>query len=72
MDKKLKLFIICCAIALAAVSSTIQVKADSSTHQLSSNTSTEISAGGGCVGCVGRGTCGVTRNGTILVGEWRE
>lgn len=69
MDKKLKLFVACCAIALAAVSSTIQVKADSSTHQLSSNTSTEISAGGGCVD---RGTCGVTRNGTILVGKWRE
>lgn len=69
MDKKLKLFVACCAIALAAVSSTTEVKADSSPHQLTSNTSTEISAGGGCVG---RGTCGVTRNGTILVGKWRE
>lgn len=69
MDKKLKLFVVCCAIALAAVSSTIEVKADSSPHQLSSNTSTEISAGGGCVGS---GACGVTRNGTILVGKWRE
>lgn len=69
MDKKLKLFVACCAIALAAVSSTIEVKAGSSSHQSSSNTSTEMSAGGGCVGS---GTCGVTRNGTILVGKWRE
>lgn len=69
MDKKLELFVACCTIALAAVSSTTEVKAGSSTHELSSNTSTEVSAGGGCVG---RGTCGVTRNGTILVGKWRE
>lgn len=73
MDKKLKLFVACCAIALAAISATTEVKADPSTSGATTIISTETPIDRGISGgCVGSGACGITRNGTALVGKWRE
>lgn len=71
MDKKLKLFVACCAIALTAVCSTTEVKAGAANYESTTTTiSTSTSSMGG--GCVGSGACGVTRKGTVLIGKWRE
>lgn len=68
MDKKLKFFVACCAIALAVISTTTEVKAGSAAMEQGSNRSHDLSP----AGCYGSGTCGITTKGTILVGKWRE
>ncbi len=72
MDKKLKLFAACCAIALTLAVSTSDGKAEGDTYQNGTTiTITENPpAGGGS--CVGDGVCGTTKNGTKLVGKWKE
>lgn len=72
MDKKLKLFVACCAIALTAICSTTKIEASASSS--ASNDNTTLTNGGTKTGggCVGKGTCGITPKGVILVGKWME
>lgn len=58
MEKKLKLFVACCATALTAVISTNDVKADPDPTPTTGTTTING-------GCVGDGVCGVTKKGTI-------
>jgi hypothetical protein len=59
MKTKFKIFVVCCGLALAGVLSTGISFADNSPKQTGS-------------GCSGDGICGITKNGTILIGKWYE
>lgn len=65
----MKLFVACCVIALTAICSTTEVKAGATSNEEASTFSQDLSASGRCVGS---GTCGITRKGTVLVGKWVE
>lgn len=60
MKNVLKLALVIWGFALATIASTTDVKA------------TDKPAVAGNPGCYSTGTCGVTTNGTILYGRWRE
>ncbi len=66
METFLKILIVCCVIALTGLCATKEVKADGRDF------STPPSNGNPKVGCVGQGRCGITKNGTLLIGKWRE
>jgi hypothetical protein len=57
MKNILKLGLVVCGFALATYATTTEAKAY------------EAPSGGGCYNS---GSCGVTSNGTILIGKWRE
>lgn len=70
MDVKLKFFIAICTVALTAVYSMSEVKVTAPRANFTTNT---IPPPADPVkGCYGSGVCGITSNGTILVGHWRE
>lgn len=72
MDKKLKLFVACCAMAMAVVCSTTEMRAVAS-RQTDDETTLTKEKGRQLSGmCVGNGYCGVTVRGTKLVGKWVE
>lgn len=58
MKNVFKLALVLCGFALATIASTEEVKAK------------EVSVAAG--GCYGNGACGMTSNGTSLIGKWRE
>lgn len=60
MDRKFKVFVAFCAVAVAVVFSMNEAKANKSS-------SSEMAKG-----CYGSGACGITSENTILVGKWRE
>ena len=68
MSKLFRLFVACCAMSLAALFTTATVNA-SSGGGFSSGDSSQTTAK---AGCVGKGACGITKHGTILIGKWRE
>lgn len=70
MDTKLKFFVACCAIALTTIFSTEIVKAGPADDDQDDDQPTMPDGPKG--GCVGDGACGITKNGTILIGKWRE
>ncbi|HIX86715.1 MAG TPA: hypothetical protein H9848_08950 [Candidatus Parabacteroides intestinigallinarum] len=61
MSKFFKLSAVLFGLALAFVAYVDDVKADPDTPTPK-----------GIGGCVGRGHCGTTANGTVLSGQWRE
>ena len=60
MKNILKLGLVLCGFTLATIATTTEVKAK--------ETITNVAAGG----CVGNGACGMTSQGTSLIGKWRE
>lgn len=61
MKNVLKLTLAVCGFALATIASTSEVKAGDKPSSIPGNP-----------GCYSSGQCGVTANGTILIGSWRE
>lgn len=68
MKKGFKLFVVLCVTALATVCSMNESKADNTI--IIGSTTRPGTTRGGCYGNYGH--CGVTRNGTYLIGKWRE
>ncbi len=67
MSKLFRLFVACCAMSLAALFTTATVNASSGGSSPGGGSQTTPKAG-----CVGKGACGITKHGTILIGKWRE
>ncbi|WP_314937963.1 hypothetical protein [Alloprevotella tannerae] len=68
MKKGFKFFVVLCVTALATVCSMNESKADNTI--IIGSTTRPGKTRGGCYG--NNGHCGVTRNGTYLIGKWRE
>ena len=64
MKNLLKLGLVVFGFTLATIATSNDVKAESNTNKMI----VEPAYGG----CVGSGDCGTTREGTRLVGKWRE
>lgn len=70
MDVKLKFFIAICTVVLTAVYSMSEVKVTAPRANFTTNTIPPPTDP--VKGCYGSGVFGITSNGTILVGQWRE
>lgn len=68
MERGFKLFVVIGAIALTTAYSVNESKTDNTV--IIGSTTRPGTTRGGCYG--NSGHCGVTRNGTYLIGKWRE